>query len=242
MMRRTLLIGLVLAGQALASTRGQRPPAVVPSDANVVIERLPPGYARLMPAAYVAASVATSPSSMTRIQQLLATAARTGDARLAARAESMLAGFPLATRDPNVLRARAYSAQHRHDFAGAVRQLDTLMAGNPRDGDARLARAQINLVRGHLDQARADCAALVLGVDAGRGLLCVAMLALRTGDYSTAARAADRWLHDSARHDESWRYALRLRAEIAARAGDADADARFRRALAAAPDDVRTLA
>lgn len=218
----------------------QRPPAVVPTDPDQILERLPRGYARLAPAARRDGNATAAD-----IQQLLATAARTGDARLAARAEALLARYPADTRNPRVLHARAYSRQYRHDFDGAVALLDTVIARNPRDGDARLARAQLNVVRGQLDRARADCVALVLGVDAGSGAPCVAMLALRRGDHAAAAQALDRWLAESAgaRGTPPGRlhHALLLRAEIAARANAADADARFRRALAVAPGDVHTL-
>lgn len=232
-----LVLSLVLAQAAMA----QRPAAVVPTNPDEVLERLPGGYARL--AASLQRARPTTPDD---IQRLLATAARTGDARLAARAEALLARYPLDTRDPRVLHARAYSRQYRHDFDGAAAVLDALVTRNPRDGDARLARAQLNVVRGHLDRARADCVALVLGVDAASGALCVGMLAMRRGDHAAAARAVDRWLAERAgaldTSPERQHHALLLRAEIAARANAPDADARFRRALAAAPGDVHTLA
>lgn len=231
-MLRVLLIIATLAMSPLALA--QRPAAVVPSDAGAVIERLPRGYARLMPSA-------TTPAPIAQVAALLATAAQTGDARLATRADALLSRIPLRDQNPDVLRARAFSAQHRHDFVGAVKLLDTLIAREPRDSAARLSRAQINLVRGQLDLARADCAVLALGIDAGNGMLCVAMLALRNGQYPTAAATLDRWLQTNT-SQQSRRHALLMRAEVAARAGDRDADAWFRRALAPAPDDVRTLA
>lgn len=231
-----LLLGLALASAAMA----QRPPAVVPTDRDQVLERLPRGYARL--ALPVQRAKAATPAD---IQRLLTTAARTGDARLAARAEALLARYPLDTSDSRVLHARAYSRQYRHDFDGAAALLDTLVARNPRDGDARLARAQLNVVRGHLGRVRADCVALVLGVDAASGALCVGMLALRSGDHAAAAQAVDRWLAENAgarnTSPERLHHALLLRAEIAARANAPDADARFRRALSVAPGDVHTL-
>ena len=186
------------------------------------------------------------------MERLLTTSASTGDARLATRAQALLARFPAADTSPAVLRARAYTAQHRHDFDAAVGLLDTLIQNQPRDADARLSRAQILLVQGHLDRARRDCTVLALGVDSGRGLLCVAALSLRTGDTEAAARLADRWLDHAGVRDESRRYALVMRAEIASRveAGRAEvehadvehAEVWFKRALALAPNDVRTLA
>jgi hypothetical protein len=228
-----LLILLAAAFAALA----QRPPLLVPSDPQTVIEKLPRGYAALTPSAKPSAPAAP----ISRIQQLLSAAARTGDSRLAARAEALLAKFPAEERSASVLAARAFSAQHRHDFADAVGLLDALIQQRPRDGAARFARAQVNLVRGRLDSARADCVALSLGVDAGRGLLCAAALSLRTGRYPAAADLAERWLAQAGAGEEQ-RYALTMRGEIAARAGDGGAQQWFRRALALDADDVRTLA
>lgn len=234
-MKRTVL---ALALLAVPTAWAQRPPAEVPVDPELLLERLPRGYAQLMP------GTGPTPAALARIQRLLTLAAQTGDSRLAARANGLLARYPVDTRDPGVVRARAFEAQHRHDFAGAVRSLDRLIVAAPRDGEARLARAQVNLVRGRLDLARSDCVTLALGVDAGNGLLCVAMLSLRNGHYTAAGAALDRWLkvNAAAADAETRRQALVMRAEIAARAGDRSADRRFRTALALAPQDVRTLA
>ncbi len=226
---------LILLATAFSAS-AQRPPLLVPSDPQTVIERLPRGYAALTPPATPEAPVA----AIVRIQRLLSAAARTGDSRLAARAEALLAKFPADDRSASVLAARAFSAQHRHDFAGAVGLLDTLIQRQPRDGAARFARAQVDLVRGRLDSARADCVALALGVDTGRGLLCTAALSLRTGRYPAAADLAERWLAQSPEGEER-RYALTMRGEIAARAGEGNAEDWFRRALALDAHDARTL-
>jgi tetratricopeptide (TPR) repeat protein len=180
---------------------------------------------------------------LAQIQTLLATAARSGDARLATRAEAMLSQLPRSVSDSSAgIQARAFAAQHRHDFARALELLDGLIARNPRDGAARLSRAQILLVQGRIDRARADCAALSLGIDAQSGLLCIAALSLRMGDYDTVASLLDRLLSQPLEDPAIGQYVLLMRGAAASRAGDADADRWFERALALAPDDVRTLA
>ena len=234
-----LLVSLMWPWWALA----QRPPAVVPTGVDTVLERLPKGYAALVPQQ----ALTTASARLVQVERLLTTAARTGDARLATRAEALLARFPAGDTTSAVLRARAFTAQHRHDFDAAVGLLDTLIESHPRDADARFSRAQILLVQGHLDRSRRDCTVLAFGVDAGRGSLCVAALSLRTGDTKAAARLADRWLAQSDDRDESRRYVLVMRAEVASRtnaghAGVEHAELWFKRALALAPDDVRTLA
>jgi Tfp pilus assembly protein PilF len=226
----TLLALLVPLG-ALA----QRPPAVVPKQADTVIERLPDGYAEVMP------RVGAPPSPESALA-LLEAGARSGDARLIARADAVLARVADGRATPAHLRARAYVAQYRHDFGTALGLLDRTIQLDPRDGDARLARAQILLVQGKIAQARRECASLALGVDVSRGSLCIAAVALRRGEYDAAARLLERWLERAGPQDDARRHALVLRAEVASRRGDADADAWFRRALALDPRDVRTLA
>ena len=232
-----LLLAMLLPSLALA----QRPPAVVPASQGAVLERLPKGYAALMPGPTSTTTTTTPADRLIRVKQLLDAAARTGDARLATHADALLAAFPADDSSPELLRARAFAAQHRHDFDGAVLLLDRLIRSSPRDGDARLSRAQIQLVQGRLETTRRDCATLAFGVDSGRGMLCVAAFSLRIGDYDAAGRVLDRWLEQADQDDGLRRYALVMRAEAASRAG-ADAGMYFRHALTLAPDDVRTLA
>lgn len=233
------VLTLCFACTALA----QKPAAFVPNDPDMVIERLPRGYSTVMATQPLSVSPLTATSMLEQTRNLLAAAARTGDARLASRADAVLSRLPANDRRQDVLRMRAFSAQHRHDFAEAVRLLDQLIARDPRAGDARLTRAQIHLIGGRLALARADCAALILAVDAGDGMLCAAMLSLRTGQYPAAATAVELWLVQNADGDrEIRRNALTLRGEIAARAGDLDAEQYFKSALRLASDDVRTLA
>lgn len=235
MLRRLCLI-MSFAMPAMAFA--QRPPLVMPERADAIVERLPKGYAALVPER----PVITAAGRLAQAQLMLATAARTCDARLATRAEALLAGFPADDAPPAVIRARAYAAQHRHDFDVAVGLLDRLIRNHPRDGPARLSRAQILLVQGHLERARRDCAVLAFGVDSARGLLCIAALSLRTGEAEAAAGVLDRWLAQPDADAELRRHALVIRGEVAARIGAADAEDWFKRALALAPDDVRTLA
>jgi Tfp pilus assembly protein PilF len=230
-MPRLVLLLLLLLCSPIA--QAARPAWFTPSSPQLVLERLPRGYAQLEPA-----SKPLPPAQAA--QGLLAAAAATGDARLAARGEALLARLPADSVD--ALRLRAYAAQHRHDFAAALRALDRLLALAPRDADAHLSRAQIQIVQGRLDLARDDCAALALGLDTGEGMLCTAALSLRKGRPSVAAMLADRWLAGVPAGDPRRAYGLLLRADAASRANAPDADAWYRQALALRPDDVRTLA
>jgi len=231
--RALLLLALACASPC---SWAQRPPLVVPRDADAVLERLPRGYAKLEP------GIASDPVTLTQVNRLLAVAAASGDARLAARAERLIARLPAAQAGPGVQMARAYAAQYRHDFPAALRLLDGIIATDPRDGDARLTRAQVQLVRGRIDRARSDCAALTVGVDTSLGLVCLSALSLRIGNLDTAAKLADRWLSAAGGDDPMRRHMLVIRAEAAARVGNDRADQLFGQALRASPHDVRTLA
>lgn len=215
----------------------QRPPAQIPDSPDVVVERLPRGYGALRPRP---ARVGVSP--IVEAELLLQAAGRTGDTRLATRADALLATVPPRQMSPRALKSLAFSAQYRHDFAGSLELLDRVIRAEPRDPDARLARAQLQLVQGRIDAARADCAALSFAIDGNYGTACIAALSLRTGDLDRAAAFADRWLAQ-AKTDRSFRrFMLVMRGEIASRAADPDADSWFQQALALAPEDVRTLA
>lgn len=236
---RHLLLAIALC-TATADAWAQRPEIVFPSDRDHIVERLPAGYAELMPTAN---SPAISPGAGTsRAARLLEAGARTGDMRLISRAEKLLESNPGKEGGADLLLLRAFSAQHRHDFREALRLLDERVARMPRDGNARLVRAEIHLVQGHIRQARSECAVLALGVDASSAQLCAAALSLRLGKHRTAIGLLDLWLQQAPRQDARRRYALVTRAVAASRNGDPDARLWFGRALELGPRDVRTLA
>lgn len=217
----------------------QRPPAVVPLSADTIVEVLPRGYAALIKGR---GNTAPSPSSnIEEAARLLRAAAQTGDARLAARADVLLG--PPSSGDALIERRKlqAFSAQHRHDFVGSMRLLDRVIEDAPRDADARLARAQLNLVQGRLVDARRDCVALA-SLDAGAASLCISALAMRKGEYPQAAALVERFLSSGVQDSAVRRFALVMRGEIATRAGEPSADGWYERALALDPQDARTLA
>lgn len=210
------LLLLVVAVEAPAA----RPPAAVPRDPDAVLLVLP----RAAPDA--------------RPEVLLAEAARRGDARLVDRAQALLARAP--TADDEL--ARAWIAQHRHDFAAALALLDARLATRPRDAAARELRAQVLLTTGALRRAAADCAALALAGDAARGLLCTARLQHARGRHAEGAALVRRWLERAPADDPRRAAALVLLAELRAADDPAAAEVLWREALALDPQDVRTLA
>lgn len=122
-----------------------------------------------------------------------------------------------------------------------MRLLDGVIEDAPRDAGARLARAQLRLVRGRLGEARRDCVALAV-LDAGAASICIGALSLRRGEYAKAASLLDPLITSGMGDPDVLRFALVMRGDIASRAGEPKADAWYERALALDPQDARTLA
>lgn len=228
--------GLFL-GAAIFAAHASRPAIQRGGPPHEVIERLPRGYADLEPRGGVSVV-----SDLASVERLLAVAQRTGDGRLASRAEAQWLSLPLSARKTTrALEVYAYIVQHRHDFAGSLKILDRVLHAEPFNADAILARAQINLVQGRIRQARGDCGQLALGVDVPDALVCVAAYAERIGEYAQARTLVDRWLSTPSTNPAYRRYMLITRGEIAARSGEHDADRWFREALALDSEDVRSV-
>jgi hypothetical protein len=218
---RSLSFALAASFAASNDVMAERPVAYVPGDEEIV-ETLPAGYE----------SVSSTPT-FERANRWLALAARSGDGRLAGRAETELQRLAPTS---DVQRAQAWAAQHRHDFSTATRTLDALIAADARDVASRAMRAQIDVVQGRLREAKRRCAEMAL-LDVDTALRCTADVARRTGERDAARRALDRLLASATAPDVR-RDLLVARAEL----GRLDADADFRDAIAIAPDDVRTIA
>lgn len=240
--RRGALVAVVgLAAFGLMAATGvahaRRPALLTPDSPSTIVERLPSGYPT--PAPGDGADVGSA--FLAQAEALQAASARTGDARLSTRADALLARLPV-QGSVAVLKARAYGAQHRHDFKQAARLLDAAVRADPRDAGARLARAQLHLVQGRIRGARADCAALSIGVDADAGQACTIAFMLRRGDLARAAASADDWLSRPSADPALRGYVLSMRAEIASRAGEPRAADLFEALRRADPGDVRIIA
>jgi tetratricopeptide (TPR) repeat protein len=166
------------------------------------------------------------------------------DARYFGRADAALAPWiDAADPPPDVRLARGISRQSSHDFDAALDDLDAVLDADPRNGQARLTRAVVHLVRAEYPAARDDCAQLI-GAAPGSALdVCVAAVASMTGYarpalvmLTMAAAAAD-----TPPPVRVW--ALTLKGETAARIGDAaTAFTTFAAARRLAPDDSYLLA
>ena len=109
------------------------------------------------------------------------------EARYFGRAETLLQPW-VARADASAatLRVQADILQNRHDFAGALRLLDTAVAREPGDVGVRLMRASVKIVQGNARDARADCAAVLAGGESLAGTVCLAQVLGDTGNLAQA--------------------------------------------------------
>jgi hypothetical protein len=234
--------GLALALVAAASPRdgAHRPAAALPPEA--VVARL--GRSGDLPAPLRAALAAlraapqSEAAAAAAAAQLIAAGRARGEARLVAAALAVLR--PFVGRDPprpvELLFLAATARQHLHDFPGALRLLDAVLAAAPGHLDARLTRATVQVVRGDLAAARADCAALA-PLRADVAFLCTVTAGTLTAEAPALARRLAALLAVPGLLDPALRpWALSLAGEIARLQGDAPAaEAALRAVLAADP-------
>ena len=233
------LTGLLIGGTAAAEP-------FVPVDDTMVLERLPAAKdSKIAELRRLHAGLARQPDNLNLAiavaQRDVAAARALFDPRFNGYAEAALApwwGLPDPPAPVRLLRATI--RQSNHDFAAALADLDALIAARPDDAQALLTRAVVRQVQGDLVSAAGDCAAVVDAGAALAGTIC----ALGVRALGPEAAGAGRDLADLDQTAGTTMQAglrvwtLTLLAEIAARAGDAaDADRRFRVALAVDPRD-----
>jgi predicted Zn-dependent protease len=242
-----VLICLAVLGVAI-------PPAsaapFVPEADNQVLERLPfaPDDPVLRKLRALNGQLTRTPNNLplaVMVAQGYAELGRiTGDPRYAGYAEAALApwwGFEQAPQEVLVLRAALRQRMHQFDLALA--DLATVLNTNPRNVQARLMRATVQLVQGAYDEASGECRALQGLAQELVWTACLANVNSVTGEL----RQSYELLHSVfARNPgaeprvRSW--VLTSLAEMATRAGMApEAEAHFRAALALDPADYYIL-
>lgn len=131
------------------------------NDANV-LERLPVA-SNLDALAPLRAQVRADPQqlrpALALAQAYIELSRAQADPRYLGYAQATLAPWPDGPTGVKVLRATI--AQSRHEFERALRLLDGVLVEEPGNVQARLTRATIYQVRGHLDAADADCRHLI---------------------------------------------------------------------------------
>jgi hypothetical protein len=237
------MAGLLLPLLALGVQAAPRTPA---SDAEV-LEKLPTrasdNTAREL--SHLRAALVESPTDQATATRLawryFDMAMASGDPRYIGYADAVLQRFPTANSAP-MLTLRGMLRQYRHDFAGALSDLDQALKQDPTYASAHAWRGAIFLVKADYAAARQACDAMQR---LGRDVLAGGCLGLAQA-YGGQLDAGYQMLQSSLGlagfpADQLW---LQTRlGEVAAWRGEpAQAEAHYRAALALGRDDVYLLA
>lgn len=235
-----LLIGLLLAAMAPAAIAASDP--YVPGDDADVLEHVASARAeadsvRALNAQRraLASHPDDLPAAVAYARRAIELGRATADPRYHGQAESALKPWLTLAEPPSVVRLlRATLRQQRHDFAGALADLDRLIIDNGGDAQARLTRATILMVQGRPADALADCNALIAAHgDLIAAATCIASVRSLDGHASAAIDVLNATLAESATVPVGERlWALTALAEIEARQGrDAEAGKHFEAAI-----------
>lgn len=171
--------------------------------------------------------------------------AEEGDPRYLGYAEAALAPWWKQALPPDeVLLMRASLKQFRHDFAGAIADLDQLLTRTPGHGNARALRATLHIVQARYGVARADCLALQGPANALVAQGCLAMVDGLTGQAEAAyQRLATAFKAEPPANKSNQLWILLRLAEMAQRLSRPQlAEAHFKQALALGVQDTFLLA
>ena len=223
----------------------------MPSSDAEVVERLPlkandPVYRELRA---LRQSLAADPGDLENAARLARRyydlAMEEGDPRYVGYAEAAIRRWTAQPEPPaRIVFLRALLRQYRHDFAGAVADLDAVLARDPEDAGALLWRVALRLVQAQYREARSDCDR----ADAvASKLSAIACLAVIDGINGKARAAYDALSDALGRHPPSdpdqRQWMLTRLAEMALRFGDGKlAERHFREAMAASGTDGFVLA
>lgn len=163
------------------------------------------------------------------------------DPRYIGYADAVLAGLP-EPLSPGLLVSRALLRQYRHDFAGALADLNRALAADPDLAQAQAWRAAIFLVQADYRAAEQACASLVALRRLVLGGGCHGLLLAYTGRLSEGERQLESALAAATMVEQRLWLLTRL-GEVAAWRGDPEtAERHYRAALALEQDDGYLLA
>jgi len=143
------------------------------------------------------------------------------DPRYYGYAEGLLKAWPKTPEPPpKVLLLGALIKQHRHDFDGALQDLDTLLRRQPDNAQGWLTRAVILLVQARYPDALQSCAPLIELDDALLAATCLAEVNSLMGQAQKSYDFLQEALADQAEAGaEQRQWTLTVLADIAARLG-----------------------
>lgn len=164
-----------------------------------------------------------------------------GDPRYIGYADAVVRRFPDARGAP-LLTLRGMLRQYRHDFAGALSDLDQALKQDPTYADAYAWRGAIFLVKADYAAARQACGALQrLGRDVLAGG-CLGLAQAYGGQLDAGYQTLQRSMELAGFPDNQVWLLARLGELAAWRGLSAQAEAHYRAALALGRDDVYLLA
>lgn len=234
---------------ALACSAARAVP-FLPKNDSVVLERLPtrPNDPTAVELRALRTTLAAAPTNgdaaVALAERYFELAAAEGDPRYVGYAEAALRPWRSDDAPADVLYLRGLLRQYRHDFEGALKDLELTLKQEPSHTGAHSWRAAIFMVRADYAAAARECAALSGNASELRAEGCAAYVEATTGRtreaYVRLASALER--HPEAGADTRLWVHTRL-AEMAWRMQEYDqADKLFRRALALGIDDNFLLA
>lgn len=247
-MRAVMTLPRLLAAILLLAAHAAQATPVTPTRDDEVVEVLPQASGdraeeRRLRREWLA-NPGDAPKAIALARRYLDHARGQGDPRYAGQALAVLQGWPDEAAAPDeVLLMQATLQQYLHDFEGAARKLEALVARRPKDAQAWLTLATVRRVQGRYAPSDRACAALA---EAGAGLYARACRAendsLR-GQVDEARGALTQLAATPRLPDGTRNWLLTTLAEAEERAGRAkESEAAFRAALKASPDAYTTMA
>jgi Tfp pilus assembly protein PilF len=238
--------GFLAAAGLLLAMAGQAAPRTPASDAEV-LEKLPTraGDSTARELGSLREALAQAPTNETTATQLASRyfdlAMARGDPRYIGYADAVVQRFPTTT-SAALLTLRGQLRQYRHDFAGALSDLDEALKQDPAYADAQAWRGAIFLVKADYAAARQACEALHrLGRDVLAGG-CLGLAQAYGGQLDAGYQTLQQSLALAGFPDNQLWLLTRLGEVAAWRGQPAQAEAHYRAALALGRDDVYLLA
>lgn len=238
--------GFLAATCLLLALAGHAAPRTPASDAEV-LEKLPTraGDSTARELGSLRAALAQAPADEAAATRLawryFDLAMASGDPRYVGYADAVVQRFP-ATRSAALLTLRGMLRQYRHDFAGALSDLDDALKQDPNYASAQAWRGAIFLVKADYPAARQACDALQRLERAVLAGGCLGLAQAYGGQLAAAYQTLQKSLELAAFPDDQLWLQTRL-GEVAAWLGQpAQAERHYRAALALERDDVYLLA
>jgi Tfp pilus assembly protein PilF len=246
--RRTASKGAVVAAVVVAAATFLAPAIAAPfrpaGDA-IVLERVSPVAAALREFRATAGAIVKLADALNSARHYVELGQRYADPRAYGYAQAALGSWWTAAPAPApLLVMRARILQFRHDFDGALSQLEAALERDQFDPDAWLLFANIEEVRGNVRAARAACLKLIPLADPLVGATCAASAAAlggraAQGELLLAGALAQPTGASVAEKAWAWTMLAEMRARLG-RAGPAEAA--FRQALLLQADNVYSRA